>query len=346
MSEVASVAQVSRFEFTGSAGAYFRIWIVSLCLALLTLGAYSAWGKVRKRRYLYAHTRVDGDGFDYRASPLRILKGRVIAVALFGGVALAGHFEPLAQFALVGLFLVLLPWLIVASARFNARNTTWRGIAFGFDGSVGQAANVLYGVGVLVVVTFGLAWPYYRRRRATFIVEHHRYGSTRFDADFTTSSFIAIYLLAGLMLFATIVLSFVLVGALALTGLVGPDGGHEYLAAIPALGIYAAYLAIFAFVSAGITNATFNGTVIGPLRLHSTLGAPWLAWLYLTNAAAIVASLGLATAWATVRVARYRALQLSILAAAPLASLLGAASVDASATGGEVSDLFDVDVSL
>ena len=45
-------------EFTGTAAQYFRIWLVNLALTVLTLGIYSAWAKVRKRRYFYAHTKI------------------------------------------------------------------------------------------------------------------------------------------------------------------------------------------------------------------------------------------------------------------------------------------------
>ena len=70
----------SPVQFTASAGEYFRIWIVNLALTILTLGIYSAWAKVRKKRYFYGHTLIEGDSFDYRANPLSILKGRIIAV--------------------------------------------------------------------------------------------------------------------------------------------------------------------------------------------------------------------------------------------------------------------------
>ena len=43
-------------EFHGSAREYFRIWIVNLCLTLLTFGIFSAWAKVRKKRFAYSHT--------------------------------------------------------------------------------------------------------------------------------------------------------------------------------------------------------------------------------------------------------------------------------------------------
>src|SRR5436189_5986764 len=118
MAEPASNEQLFRFTFTGRAGEYFRIWIISLCLSLVTLGVYSAWGKVRKRRYLYAHTRLDGSGFEYHAAPIAILKGRVIALLLLGGFALSGHFLPEAQFLFIGLLVLIAPWVVVASSRF------------------------------------------------------------------------------------------------------------------------------------------------------------------------------------------------------------------------------------
>src|SRR5213075_574137 len=105
-----SDTELFRFAFTGRASEYFRIWIISLCLSLATLGIYSAWGKVRKKRYLYAHTELDGTGFDYRASPLAILRGRVLALLLFGGFALSAHFMPLLELAFIALLVVLSPW--------------------------------------------------------------------------------------------------------------------------------------------------------------------------------------------------------------------------------------------
>jgi uncharacterized membrane protein YjgN (DUF898 family) len=74
-----------RFEFRGSAGEFFRIWIVNVALTLITLGIYSTWAKVRTRRYFYGNTFVAGYAFDYKALPWRILIGRLVALALFVG---------------------------------------------------------------------------------------------------------------------------------------------------------------------------------------------------------------------------------------------------------------------
>src|SRR5258706_8504899 len=109
-------------EFSATAGEYFRIWIVNLALSIVTLGIYSAWAKVRKRRYFYSHTRIDGEGFEYLANPIAILKGRLIAVAaivVFYGV---GYFAPLYQLLLWIPLAILAPWLLVRSFAFNAYN--------------------------------------------------------------------------------------------------------------------------------------------------------------------------------------------------------------------------------
>jgi len=82
------------------------------------------------------------------------------------------------------------------------------------------------------------------------------------------------------------------------------------------------------------------------MRLRGTLRARRLAWLYVSNIVAVLLTLGLATPWATIRVAAYRADNLHARANAPLETYLSGVSPRATATASEVSDLFDVDVSL
>ncbi len=69
--ETARPEQPLSFEFTGNAREYFRIWIVNTCLTLFTLGIFSAWAKVRKKRYLYSHTQLDGTPFQYLGARCR-----------------------------------------------------------------------------------------------------------------------------------------------------------------------------------------------------------------------------------------------------------------------------------
>jgi len=338
-----------RFDFTGRNGEYFRIWIVSLFLSIATLGIYSAWGKVRKKRYLYSHTELDGTGFEFRATPLAILRGRVIALVLLGGFALSSHVLPIMQLVFILILLALTPWIVVAASRFNARNSAWRNITFGFDGRVGEAARVFLGFGALAVISLGFVYPYARMRRARYIIEHHRFGETRIRADLLPGGFYLAYLLATLMIVGTMILLVAVTTAMVLvSGAAGkqPSGGSGALALVPIAMVYIIYIAVFAFLRAQIGNLTLNGVVVGPLRCRSTLRARDLVWLYMSNIVAILATVGLATAWVTIRMARYRARNLYLVGEAAPEDYAGAAAVHIGATGSEVSDLFDVDISL
>ena len=339
---------IQRFAFTGRTPEYFRIWAVSLCLSLLTLGIYSAWGKVRKRRYLFAHTRLDGSGFEYRAAPVAILKGRLIALALFGGFALSGHFLPLAQVAFIGLLLLLTPWIVVASSRFNARNSAYRNVSFAFDGTLREAARVFLGFGAIAIVTLGIAYPWFRMRRARFIIERHRFGATPFGSDLRVGGFVLSYLLAALMMIGAGVVTAGIAGAAFGLATAGGHARHPpaWLTFLPLLVVYLAYLAVFAYLRARIGNLTLDGTIVGPLRCRSTLRARDLTWLYASNIVAVVATLGIAVPWVTIRMARYRASNLHLAGPRSLASFAAAAGTAGTATGSEVGDLFDVDVSL
>jgi uncharacterized membrane protein YjgN (DUF898 family) len=85
-SEAATTAPATHdlpIEFHATGGEYFRIWIVNLLLSIITLGIYSAWAKVRRLRYFYGSTMLDGASFEYHGRPIAILKGRIIVVGSY-----------------------------------------------------------------------------------------------------------------------------------------------------------------------------------------------------------------------------------------------------------------------
>ena len=120
--------------FKGKGSEYFKIWIVNLFLSILTLGIYSAWAKVRTKRYLYGSTSIEGSAFEYHASPITILKGRLIAVALLIIYSVLGQIFPLVGIFLLILLFAFIPWIIWRSLKFNARMTSHRNVHFSFNG--------------------------------------------------------------------------------------------------------------------------------------------------------------------------------------------------------------------
>src|SRR5262245_39052363 len=190
--------------FTGSATEYFRIWIVNICLTLLTLGIFSAWAKVRKKRYFYSHMLLDGTPFQYLGQPLPILKGRLIAAVLFGVWYVATHYVTSLIPAVLIIALILAPWVLVRSAAFNARYSAFRNMTFNFSGTYGGAAKVLYGWAILTVITLGFGFSWWQQRIKRFMVTHLGFGGV--DGQFTATGggYFKIYLLGGLILLGAV----------------------------------------------------------------------------------------------------------------------------------------------
>jgi uncharacterized membrane protein YjgN (DUF898 family) len=340
----ASGEQRHQAEFTGAVGEYFRIWIVNLALTVLTLGIYSAWAKVRKRRYFYAHTRIAGESFEYRGRPVAILIGRLLALTLLVIVIAAGNFVPelsLESFSGKALFftaaVAIGPWLLVRSSKFNASNSVYRNIRFSFLGTYASCFKVV--IRSVWLLFFGILYPYFKHRLVKYAAQNHAYGAAVFVVEDFKKPFIRAYVVAfGLGLLGGLPL----IGIFALWAIAAKEGSQEFLP----VAIYSGFLLLYAFVRARTINAVWNAIRIGPLRFECTLRARDYMWIYLTNVAAILVTLGFATPWAVIRTLRYRAAKFAAFASAPIDAITQAEGVQVGAAGQEIAELFDFDIAL
>lgn len=343
-------------EFTGNAREYFGIWIVNVFLTLLTLGIYTAWAKVRTKRYFYNNTLFDRTPFDYLANPIAILKGWLIAMVVMLCYTVLTHFYPRAQMFFGPLFFILLPVLVVRALRFRLRNTAYRNVRFNFSGTYRDAIRVFIGVGIWVGVTLGIMYPYFKFREKKFLVENTGFGIRNFSFKAHKSDFYSIYTLASVWVVVLLVLGFV-VTQISTVGTVSappPEvndhGAGNTLAWHPPMlllvGIAVGVFAIIAYLDTALTNLVLNKTEMRGIRIHSSLKIVPMMILYFTNLAAIAVSFGLLIPWARVRMTRYRITNITVLVRGDLDSFI-AREVDAEqATGDELSDVFNVDIGV
>ena len=337
--------RVLRPEFTGSASEYFCIWIVNLFFTLITLGIYSAWAKVRKKRYFYGSTRIDGDSFDYFASPKAILKGRIVAVLLFVIYAFASELYPASKFVFIGVFVLALPWLVVRTLAFNARNSAWRGLRFDFEATPREAVPVYLGMPLLVAITGGIAYAWFAARSKSFVIAHHVLGTTRFGCDLRGMDFFKVYLLAGLMLIVLMMPLWMLMSVM-MKGMPEPDRMEWLQFMLPAALMYLVYVIVYAYVPARTLNLQWNGANGPGLHFTSTLKAREMARLYIINLLAIVATAGLLIPWAVIRTLRYRLAHFTITDLSGEIYTANPALERVGAAGQEFGDIFNVDLGL
>lgn len=330
------------FEFTGKAGEYFKIWIVNILLTLLTLGIYSAWAKVRTRRYFYGNTFLQNSSFEYLADPLKILKGRLIVFGFFVLYAIATRIAVAAGALFALFFLLIFPWVFVQALAFNARNSSYRNIRFDFNASYGRAAGVFIGGGVLAALTLGLGYPYFVYLRSKFVVGNSGYGSTPFGFSARAAKFYGVYLVAFVGMVLAIGLAWVLAFAQLAAG-AGPEELGGWLAVIL---FYLSLGFLMVYLQTSITNLVWSNTHLGDHRFESTLRTTQMLWIHVSNTIAIVLSVGLLIPWATIRKVRYRLDNLKLLAAGELDDFVAGEQETVAAAGGEIADFFDFDLGI
>lgn len=349
-----------KLEFIGSSKEYFRIWIVNLCLTLLTFGIFSAWAKVRKKRYFYSNTILDGTPFQYLGQPLPIFKGRIIGATLFAVYFVADHFLISLVPYVLALGVGLAPWVIIRSAAFRARYSAFRNMTFCFEGNYRNTLKLVFAWGmvpaIIVAMMFnwwkitwlkgalfasaGLLFPWWISRFKSFIIWNTAFGGKNGKLSTTGGQFFSIYFWAG-MFFALIIAAMGVL--LTIFGIFKSSVYFEALASVP---IYAGYVLAYAYVQAHSGNLVWNETTLGPLRFSSTLRGLPLAKYYMTNALAIVVSAGLLTPWAVIRTMKYRADSLRVWRTGELTDFAGSDMSSVSAAGSELGEFFDMDLSL
>jgi uncharacterized membrane protein YjgN (DUF898 family) len=337
------------FRFTATGAEYFRIWIVNLLLTLVTLGFYSAWAKVRRERYFYGSTSLDGSAFEYHGQPIQILKGRLIAVAALLVYSATTHLWPLATFALVPVMAFAAPWVIVRSRRFQMQVTSWRNIRFRFHGSYGGALAANIGWAIVAVITLYIMLPHLLYKRVRFILSETSFGSQRFGFEKTVGPYYAMYFVTLLLaLAALVVVSLVLgaMGALFGTSMFGArpsSTGVVVMMLVMAGFSILVFLPLIASFEKKFLNANFDGLRIGPHTLRCQLEVNRLAFIYMTNLLGMIFTLGLFYPWARVRRLQYQFDSMSLETVGSLDSFVAAADSKTSATGEELGEFFDVD---
>jgi len=352
--ENASARAPEQFQFTGSGAEYFGIWIVNLLLTIVTLGVYSAWAKVRRIQYFYRHSELAGSSFDFHGSPVKILIGRVIALAMLIGYKFSVRLHSPLTLVIVIALLVVMPWLLRNSLRFRLYNSSWRGTRFHFRGSVAGAYRVFLLNGFLTLITlYGMA-PFMHQRLKAYQHNNSWFGRTPFSFHARVGQFYGLYLL----LLAAIVGLGLVVGLSGIGSGLGTlfrsqsQGGHPSpQAVIKVLAVLYAALILLA-VSIGpifhalITNLIWNNTRLGDHRIECQMSPIRLAWITVSNFVLVVLTLGLYVPWAMVRLAKFQMQSMRLVPASDLQEFVAADPEDVGAAGEEAASAFDFDIAL
>lgn len=377
MSELAAAQpQPHRLDvrFTGSGSEYFRIWIVNLLLTLVTLGLYYPWAKVRRLRYFYGNTLVDGQPLDFHGSPKAILRGYLL-VGLMGLLySVAGGFSPVAGFIAFLILAAVWPTLLKSSMQFRLANTSWRGLRFRFNGSVRGAYRALlplfvpgliivaavlgvpdrrhpppwYGI-VFLLVMLGLLlcgpWLWWNLKK--YQHDHYAIGQLQTELKATRASFYGVFLkTVGIFLLAGLVVLGLFISASRL-GLAGAENEARLGVILMVLGLLGAQLLPRSYFISRMQNLLWSRTGNTSLRFRSELKLSPLLSLTVKNWLLMLLTLGVYWPFAAVASTRMRLEAVSVSTRVhPDALVDELRARHADATGDAAGDFLGFDIGL
>lgn len=370
-------------EFSGSGSEYFRIWVVNLLLILVTLGIYLPWAKVRKLKYFYGNTRIDGDALDFHGEAQKMLRGSLVAGVFFGVYSTAAAFSPWAGLVAGLAFVAIWPVLYRASLKFRLHNTSWRGIRLhlapsslsevywavlppnlllivplalmGFqDGEMPlQGTSETLWTGMLVVFggLFLLSLPYFLWRINRFRVAHSAWGPMRMEfrsdsKDMYIVAFKTLFM-ALLLLALFVAAALILVPGIFVAG--KSLGWAGALAIIPLFIIFIVCMNILprSYLGAHTQNLVWSRTGNRYMRFKSQLDSLPYMLLQLKNYVLIGITLGLYWPFAVVASTRMQIEAISLRTRIDLNTLTDTARrADTDAVGDMAADMFDMELGI
>ena len=333
-------------EFSGTKAGYFKLWFVNLLLSILTLGIYSAWAKVRNNQYLYGHTQIDGHRLNYLATPWQILRGRILAVLVFGGAYFLALLVPLIMLPFVIGYIFVLPWAIGQGLRFTLRMTSYRNVRFSFEGSYGDLFVHFILLPMVAAFTFYLTAPWIHKQISEFLHRSVTYGGKPLKIKLETGRF---YFAVMCALFTAVVVGLLVAALISLSsGLT--EAAPSYAAAFGTVGFLLAYLG-FTFCS-GIYMGIIRNHVMNNLEaedlasFHSDVEPLTYASIMASNVLLLMVTLGLAFPIARIRILRYTCAHTRVTLTPAIDTMQNTVDEQYSAFGEEAAGLFDTDLSL
>ena len=234
-------------------------------------------------------------------------------------------------------------------------------------GSLGGLTSLVTVVGVIGCLLLALfLFAFLKKRNTNYTINGYRYGQGMFSTDVETKAFLWIILKSiGLTILAMIGLIVLIAVLASISGLAGkllelqgnlqnPEalqtalgGGILAMVGLLYVGLIILSMLIFAyFFTRQRTYIYENSTLDGKINFASSLKAGQFACVIISNFLLIIVTLGLATPWVKVRLARLFLGNTHVDTSVGFDIYVTQKQKEQSSLGEQIGDAFDVDVGI
>jgi uncharacterized membrane protein YjgN (DUF898 family) len=183
--DTGGIATGGGVRFLGQRRFYWRLLIRGGVLLMVTLGIYRFWLATDVRRFLWSNTEIAGEALEYAGTPLELLLGFLVAIAIlipvYAGFFLAaldlgtlGKFSSVIAFAALG---VLGQYAIYRARRYRLTRTIYRGLRFHQEGSAWAYAFRAMLWWIITALSLGLAYPFQLASLERYKMRNTFYGN-------------------------------------------------------------------------------------------------------------------------------------------------------------------------
>ncbi|BDA80474.1 membrane protein [Leptospira kobayashii] len=196
-----------RFIYHATGGAFLLVFLKNAFLTVITFGIYGFWARTNVQKFVAENLEWAGERFTFHGTGKErfigflkaavILVGAVIVIQIIGKIlgsinlALASIVTAILT---LGLFLTIVPFVIVGSRKYLTSRTGYRNLRFGFDGKGLEIAKIYLKGGLLTIVTLGIYYPWFYSEKEAYLASKTRYGNTNFEFQADGKEIFFIYL--------------------------------------------------------------------------------------------------------------------------------------------------------
>jgi uncharacterized membrane protein YjgN (DUF898 family) len=169
-------------RFVGHGKVFWRLLSRGAVLLMFTLGIYRFWLITDIRRYLWSNTEVADESFEYTGTARELLFGFLIAIAVLVPLYAAFFLLTLTLgeiWSSLGLLILtfLGQYAVYRARRYRLSRTVYRGIRFHQTGSAFRYSVCAVLWWTLILMSFGLAYPFAQSRLEHFKMRHTFFGN-------------------------------------------------------------------------------------------------------------------------------------------------------------------------
>jgi uncharacterized membrane protein YjgN (DUF898 family) len=189
-----NLQQKNYFEFSPSISKYYGITLMNFLLTLLTLGLYQPWAREKNLKFIYSNISFQDHPFSFHGTGKEMFMGFIkaigILIVIFGMIGCAQFFivdYPVIGYLMIILgyigYLILIPVAIHGSMKYRLSRSSYRGIRFGYRGSLKELAKEIFIGGFLTAITCGIYAPFYFVKIRKYIMSNTKFGDASLDFD-------------------------------------------------------------------------------------------------------------------------------------------------------------------